>query len=276
MADIEKSKAGEMSFTDMRDAAEMVAASGLFPNFDTAAKVFTIMGAAQAEGNHPMKAMERYDLIEGRLAKRPVAMLSDFQAAGGKVEWHEYTATIARATFRSPNGDTMAGQYTIEDAQRAGLTGKANWRKYPAQMLRQRLIGDVLRVLWPAATGLAYTPEEVQSFGDDAPQRDATPPTPTSAPAPESNPDPRQFDGDAQVASATEPDYSVVPAGAYQGQPWSALADDVLSKFRAWAAAKPERSGYLQAIDAVLAARQAEVDDTDDIPMHLDNDTEAT
>jgi len=58
-------------------------------------------------------------------------------------------------------------------AERAGLAGRDNWRKYPRAMMRNRVISEGIRSVWPAVISGIYTPEEIQ--GDDEEMRDITP-----------------------------------------------------------------------------------------------------
>jgi hypothetical protein len=57
----------------------------------------------------------------------------------------------------------------MDRAKAANLTGKGNWRTYPAAMLKARAITEVARDACPEALfGVAYTAEEL---GSDAPVR---------------------------------------------------------------------------------------------------------
>jgi hypothetical protein len=88
-------------------------------------------------------------------------MLEDFLYVGGEVEWHQLTDKVAEATFTPPGGKPFRHAYTWEEAMRAGNNTKDNYRKYPMEMLRSRLVGRALRTVWPAATNAMYTPEEL-------------------------------------------------------------------------------------------------------------------
>lgn len=52
--------------------------------------------------------------------------------------------------------------WTWKMAQDAGLTGKDNWKKFPATMLRWRVIADLVRLAVPEATLGVYTRDEVE------------------------------------------------------------------------------------------------------------------
>ena len=77
--------------------AEVAAKSKLF-GVQTVEQAMTIMLIAQAEGRHPMSAAKDYDVINGKPAKKAEAMLRDFLASGGKVEWHKLDDRGAEAT----------------------------------------------------------------------------------------------------------------------------------------------------------------------------------
>ena len=145
-----------LSFEEMQVAAQTFADSNLFPAWDTPAKMLTLMLLCRAEGRDPVSAVNRYDNIQGRVAKRPLAMLEDFIAAGGQVEWLEATDKVARATFIPPNGKPLTLDYTWEQVVRAGLDRKENYRKYPEAMLRARLISAAMRMVFPGATSMLY------------------------------------------------------------------------------------------------------------------------
>ena len=144
-------------------AGTYIAKSGLF-GVKTPEQAIALMLVAQAEGRSPFEAARDYHIIQGRPALKADAMLARFQQAGGKVRWIESSDTKAVAEFSHPQGGTLTVTWTIERAQKAGLTGKDNWRQYPAQMLRARCISEGVRAVFPGATSGMYTPEEVQDM----------------------------------------------------------------------------------------------------------------
>ncbi len=152
-------------------AADYVVKSRLF-GVQTKEEAVALMLIAQAEGIHPMRAVQEYHIINGRPALRADAMLSRFLLAGGRVEWHEISDTRVEATFSHPQGGTARIAWTLEDAKRAGLLNKpgGNWSKYPRAMLRARVISEGVRTVYPPIVVNLYTPEEVIFFDDGGPQ----------------------------------------------------------------------------------------------------------
>jgi hypothetical protein len=151
--------------------AQAVAASNLFGMKDPN-QAMALMLVAQAEGMHPALAARDYHIIQGRPALKADAMLARFQAAGGKVEWKKYTDSAVSAVMSHPSGGSVEIEWTIEMANRAGLTKNQTWRNYPRQMLRARVISEGIRTVFPGVAVGVYTPEEVQDF---APPKDVTP-----------------------------------------------------------------------------------------------------
>jgi hypothetical protein len=150
-------------FNDIERMGMALAKSNLF-GVKTPEQAIALMLVAQAEGLHPAIAALEYDIIEGRPALKSQAMLSRFLKAGGKVEWHEHSDTRVAATFSHPSGGSINVDWDMERANNAGLAGRNNWRKFPRQMLRARVISEGVRAVYPVATGGMYVPEEVQDF----------------------------------------------------------------------------------------------------------------
>lgn len=148
--------------------------SGLF-GIRKIEEAVSLMIIAQAEGRHPGTVASEYHIIQGRPALKADAILARFQSANGKVEWHEYTDECVSGTFSHPAGGSLKVDWDMTRAKAAGLGGKDNWKKYPRQMLRARVISDGVRGVYPAVLQGFYTPEEVQDFVPSAPAVSATP-----------------------------------------------------------------------------------------------------
>lgn len=149
--------------TDLTTMATTMAKSGLF-GVRTPDQALALMLVAQAEGRHPALAARDYNIINGRPAKNAEAMHRDFLQAGGKVEWHELTDTAVAATFTHPLGGSVRLDWDMNRAKRAGFGDKENYKKYPRQMLRSRVVSEGVRTVFPAATSGMYVPEEVRDM----------------------------------------------------------------------------------------------------------------
>lgn len=187
MSDEQRSRGGDIaiaryvppvSVPDMERMAHAIVQSGLF-GVRTVPQALTLMWLAQAEGRHPVLAARDYHVIEGKPSKTAEAMMRDFLAARGTVEWHQLDDSAADATFAHPLGGEVRIKWDMERARKAGLLGRKGdmWAKYPRQMLRSRCVSEGIRTVGPMATSGLYVPEEVGDFEPRRPRmKDVTPP----------------------------------------------------------------------------------------------------
>jgi len=155
--------------SEIERMAAAVAKSGLF-GMKSTDQALALMLISQAEGRHPALAARDYDIIQGRPSKKTEAMLRDFLAAGGKVEWHVLDDAQADATFSHSAGGSVRIAWNMARAAQAGLGGKDMWKKYPRQMLRSRCVSEGIRTVYPAATSGMYVPEEAADIAAPEPR----------------------------------------------------------------------------------------------------------
>lgn len=118
------------------------------------------------ERKAPLEMAKHYHVIQGRLSLRADAMLALYRERGGKVVWKQFDANGARAQWVY-DGNDLELAYTAEDAKAAGfLPARAGsgWAKFPAEMMRARLISKAVRMLAPEVCTGSYTPEEIADF----------------------------------------------------------------------------------------------------------------
>ena len=157
----------QVALGDMQVMASAIVKSGLF-GMKTPDQALALMIVATAEGRHPGSVASDYHIIQGRASLKADSMLARFQQSGGRVEWHDHTNEKVSATFTHPAGGSLRIDWDMARAKAAGLGSKDNWRSYPRQMLRARVISEGVRATFPAVLNGMYTPEEVQEF--DAPR----------------------------------------------------------------------------------------------------------
>lgn len=143
--------------------AEITAKSGLFGVKD-ATQAAALMLLCQAEQLHPMVACREYHVIQGRAALSSQAMLSRFLRSGGKQEILEATDTKATVKMSHNDGGTVTMTWTIEQAQKAGLAGKDNWKNYPRSMLMRRAQAEAIRAIAPWVAGNMLTEAEAEDL----------------------------------------------------------------------------------------------------------------
>ena len=151
--------------SDMQVMAEAVARSGLF-GMKSPDQALALMLVAQSENQHPATITQDYDIIQGKACRKTHSVMARFQQMGGKVEWHQLTDSIADATFSHPAGGSLRIEWTIEQARKAGLTNKDNWKNYPRAMLRARVIAEAVRAVYPAAIGGMLIAEEAADLNE--------------------------------------------------------------------------------------------------------------
>lgn len=130
-------------------------------------------------GLGPMQSLAKVAVIEGRPA--PSAELARGLALGaGHDVWVEASsitsATVAGKRHNSEHVQRVT--WTMDDARRAGLDGKPNWRRYPRQMLVARATAELVRNLAPDVLGgITLMAEELEGLDAEPPAELAPAPT---------------------------------------------------------------------------------------------------
>jgi len=168
-----------VTFNEMESMAAHIVRSKLFGAKDES-QAMSLMLLAQAEGMHPMAAIQDFDIVQGRPARKTHSILARFQSAGGSVIWEEVNGLRACGVFSHKQGGSLRVQWTFEQAKRVGLTEKDNWKNYPQAMLRARCIAEGIRAVFPGAIGGMLSVEEAQDIVI-APPKDMGMVTPTDS-----------------------------------------------------------------------------------------------
>ena len=120
--------------------------------------------AGRELGIGPMQALQSIHVIQGRPTMSADLMVGLVRRAGHRIrttERTDTTATVEGVRVDDPE-HTEQVTFTMDDANRAGLTGKDNWRQYPAAMLWARAVSALCRITFnDVLHGVAYTPEEI-------------------------------------------------------------------------------------------------------------------
>lgn len=150
------------------------------------ADVLVILMTGSELGLSPMQALRGISVIEGKpvldaaLIVALIVKRRDICRYFRLVESTDTSATYE--THREGAPEPVRLTYTIEQAQKAKLTGKDNWQKHPADMLRWRCSAKLGRAVYADLVLGLYTPDE----GDEIRERvlnEAPPPPPASPPA---------------------------------------------------------------------------------------------
>lgn len=148
--------------------ADMLANSVLVPK-DYVGKPGNCLVAIQwgmELGLQPMQAMQSIAVINGRPSLWGDAMLALVKAHPA-FEWikEECDGNVATCTIKRRGEPEVSQVFTLEDAKRAGLTGKQGpWTQYPKRMLQMRARGFALRDAFPDALRGVISAEEARDL----------------------------------------------------------------------------------------------------------------
>jgi hypothetical protein len=123
-----------------------------------------VLMAGRELGLAPMQSMRMLSVIKGKVTLAADATVALVRRSGECIEWRLVESTAQRATYTTRRkGDTEPTvlTWTIEQAQRAGLTGGQGWRSYPEAMLRARCAAALARIVYPDLVAGIYDPDEL-------------------------------------------------------------------------------------------------------------------
>lgn len=172
--------------------AETVANSGLSPKgMEKPQAVFVAVQMGLEVGLTPMAALQNVAVVNGRPTLWGDAQLAVCRGTGELETFEEWFEVAGQRTSRNPSeykddtaavckvkragGQEVESAFSVADAKRAGLWGKAGpWTQYPFRMLRNRARSFALRDTFGDALKGFRSAEEAR---DDEPERDVTPPS---------------------------------------------------------------------------------------------------
>lgn len=174
--EIVKSESGALepgAWHALREQAKAIVASGFLPkSVSTPEKAIAIMLAGRELGIGPMQAIRSLNVIDGRVIMSAdlMAALVHRQVKGALLRVAESGDDECVVEAARPGQESTRYAFTIEDAQRAGLTGKDNWKKYPRAMLRARCLAEAVRATFPDCLMGVYDPDELGNGAEHTPE----------------------------------------------------------------------------------------------------------
>lgn len=143
----------------------LIASGGLPKHVDTPAKAMAIARYGEAFGWDAMRALNAIYIVEGRPSMSAEAMLGlvrermpHAKILPGKCD---HTQATIRAK-REPDDEWSEFTFTLDDAKRANLLGKFNWKAYPGAMCWARAASICCRRLFPDVIQGAYVATEIE------------------------------------------------------------------------------------------------------------------
>lgn len=117
-------------------------------------------------GLAPMQSLRGIYVVDGKPTLSADMMVAVIRKSGQCETWRVVESTAERCTIttrRKGESADAARTWTRADADRAGVTHKDPWRKYPAAMLRHRCAADLARQEYPDVLLGLYDPDEMDA-----------------------------------------------------------------------------------------------------------------
>lgn len=189
------------------------------PMRDQPDKVMAALLVGRELGLGPMTALNHINIVDGKASIDSALKQGKAEEYGARFRVKEMTdeRCVIHAWAPGDSSEPTVITWSIKDAQRAGLTNKDNWKRYPRKMLFRRAMSEAADVVAGAAVlGLPPTYDEVADEIDYEP-------TPAAA-APKQQ---RTVQRRAVQHTWTKPaDPSPLPS--FDDDPTPASADDVI------------------------------------------------
>lgn len=142
------------------------AESGFFPDIKSASQAAVKLIFGRGLG------LSDYDSMTLHLVEGKIVMPAHLMAAAIKKSRYDYRADVTPSSCTITFFDRTGGKaekigtttWTLEDAKRAGLADRQNWRRYPSAMLFARCISAGYKQHCPDALG--HSPVYVESMGE--------------------------------------------------------------------------------------------------------------
>jgi hypothetical protein len=145
--------------------AKMLVASGMIPQKQPEAAM-AVMLKAHELGIPPMAGFANIHFFDGKLAISADLMVAvATQRFNVTMRVNEFTNERCEVVFSRPGHPDVPSEFTMEDAKRANLQNKDNWKKYPRAMLAARAKAQGIRMIAPEAFSGLHTPDEVEDLG---------------------------------------------------------------------------------------------------------------
>ena len=125
--------------------------------------------AGHEAGISPMQSLSKIHVVDGRPAMSAELMRALVLRAGHEIWVEEQSSTrVILKGQRAGSERVSTVTWTMDDAKRANLSGKQNWRSYPTAMLLARATSELCRMIFPdVLAGISHTIEEIGDLSDD-------------------------------------------------------------------------------------------------------------
>lgn len=136
--------------------------SGLYNVIGGQARILMILLTGKELGISPMIALNGGIWnIQGKIEVSARCMNSMIRRAGHSINIVRSDSSKCTLLGKRKDGDSFECSFSIEDASKAGLTTRDNWKKYPEDMLYNRCMSRLARRLFPDVIGESYVRGEI-------------------------------------------------------------------------------------------------------------------
>lgn len=180
------------NFESFVSLCEMLAKSGKCGEMRTKESILAVAIKGAELGLPPMTAVDSIYVFGGKLtlsySLAQSLVYRDFPGAKFEIE---NGSDFCAVRLTVPGRESYLAKFSMEDAKKADLLSKDNWKKNPKAMLRARAIAEACRVVCPDSLAGMYCTEEISDVNIGSPidvTANATvTAAPSNAPEPETN-----------------------------------------------------------------------------------------
>jgi len=144
--------------------ARQIVDSRLYQGFANEEAALVAIVRGRELGIPAMSALAAMHVIKGKLTLSSHLIIGLVLKSGKAKTFRCVETTPTRAAWRAHRvgeDDGLTIDYTIEEAQAAGLLGNDQWKKNPRRMLEKTAGVVAARLVWPDVAGGLYMPEEL-------------------------------------------------------------------------------------------------------------------
>jgi len=147
----------------MREFVDYLKTNAALPANENAGQVMMKLQAAKDMGLTPTQALTGIAFVNGKLAVFGAAAASLMVKHGYNLAWGECTALTATLKVSKEGRGEHSETFTIDDAKKAGLAGKAGpWSLYTRDMLRWKALARARNFFCPEVGGGLPIKEDYQ------------------------------------------------------------------------------------------------------------------
>lgn len=161
MSQIIKYEEQKQKITTYKELATIAIRSGCYGQMSVEQATNVMLSAADL-GVSPMKALNGgFHVIKGKITMAGHLISDRIRSSGHSIKVIEHSRDkCVIIGVRKDNGDSYKCEFDLEEAKNAGLLVSDTWKKYPKDMLYNRAIARLGRVLFSDVVGACYSEDE--------------------------------------------------------------------------------------------------------------------